>query len=201
MNQKYLLEIKVREQAATPGPWMIEMNRSIKASDGRPICAPCSHFEDALFIAHARTDIPALIAEVERLTARADQSALNYQQKCRDVEELENSVERFADQHQCDVHNIAAMQTTLDQQAKNCEKLIENYKEPNLEQATENYELEQENSTLKKALELASINISSRLCPPIVCNGRISEGKCTKCWIEYYIHQAEQTHETQEVEK
>ena len=38
---------------------------------------------------HTYRDIPALLAEVERLTARADQSALNYQQKCRDIAELE----------------------------------------------------------------------------------------------------------------
>ena len=70
-------------------------------------------------------DIPALIAEVERLTA----------------------------ENQCDMHNLAAMQTTLNQQAKNCEELIESYKKSNLEQATENYELENENDRLKESMQ------------------------------------------------
>ena len=66
-----------------------------------------------------------------------------------DVMELLSELERLTDQHQCDVHNIAAMKATLDQQAKNCEELIESYKKSNLEQAEENYELEKENATLK----------------------------------------------------
>ncbi len=135
-----LEEIKAREQAATPGPWIVvEKGNSVKSqaviSENYPEIGICSgisirrHCAD--FIAHARADIPALIAEVERLN----------------------------EQHQCDAHNIAAMKTTLDQQAKNCEELIESYKKSNLEQATENYELEQESATLKKALELACMRM------------------------------------------
>jgi len=71
----------------------------------------------------------------------------------RDRKALLAEVERLTDQHQCDMHNLAAMQTTLNQQAKNCEELIESYKKSNLEQATENYELENENDRLKESMQ------------------------------------------------
>jgi hypothetical protein len=75
------------------------------------------------------------------------------------IHAIENSntliteVERLTSQHQCDAHNLATMQATLNQQAENCEKLLESYKKSNLEQATENYELEQENAKLKSEVE------------------------------------------------
>lgn len=203
-----LEEIKEREQAETPGKWYVIANdaggHSIFVTfKGRIYkIGECYASEDAAFIAHARTDIPALIAEVERLTARADQSALNYQQKCRDVEELENSVERFLDQHKCDVHNISAMQATLDQQVKNCEKLIESYKGSNLEQATENYELEQENTTLKKALEIASEEVNTAFETLVSHNVLTMEHKASNvqenvdAWIQRARQAQQLTHET-----
>lgn len=67
MEQETLDEIKAREQAATPGPWYTDgwalwdddLNEFVELHDTDP---------DAQFLAHARTDIPALLAEVERLT-------------------------------------------------------------------------------------------------------------------------------------
>jgi len=50
MTEERLAEIKMRTEAATPGPWLVD------ASDSA----------DALFMAHARQDIPDLLAEVER---------------------------------------------------------------------------------------------------------------------------------------
>lgn len=50
-------------------------------------------------------------------------------------------VEWLTDQHQCDAHNLAAMQATFDQQAKSCEKLLTDDK--------------QQIATLKKALKVA----------------------------------------------
>lgn len=66
MDAKYLQEIKAREQAATAGPWYADgwamwdddLDGFVELHDTDP---------DARFIAHARTDIPALVAEVERL--------------------------------------------------------------------------------------------------------------------------------------
>lgn len=55
MDQKYLSEIKAREQAATPGPW--PRDGSIFAANGINNCD---------FIAAARTDIPALIEQHEQ---------------------------------------------------------------------------------------------------------------------------------------
>lgn len=81
-------EIEQRANAATPGPWRIVRDQTdgfygeeaydIHAGDGStvaqggtledggPSVGACYH-EDAEFIAHAREDIPALIAEVKRL--------------------------------------------------------------------------------------------------------------------------------------
>ena len=48
-----LEEIRSRAEAATPGPWEIGVTYN--------------HGRNATFIAHAREDIPYLLAEVERL--------------------------------------------------------------------------------------------------------------------------------------
>jgi hypothetical protein len=82
-------EIKAREQAATPGPWIFEKsqggyvhNHHITVlygqadndeEDAKIVMKP----QDLEFACHARTDIPALIAEVERLTKENEQNA-NY---------------------------------------------------------------------------------------------------------------------------
>jgi hypothetical protein len=70
--------ITARVEAATPGPWTagedVETAGEIYAGDDRvpvlhgpPFEGPRT--EDMSFIAHARTDVPALLAEVERLRA------------------------------------------------------------------------------------------------------------------------------------
>ena len=77
MNAKYLAEIKAREQAATPGPWEEKTNRHpqcngepwgwISGAAGNITWSGYVGKTNADFIAHARTDISALVAEVERL--------------------------------------------------------------------------------------------------------------------------------------
>jgi hypothetical protein len=85
ITQLDLEAIKARADAATPGPWFTEygyklakvMTKTAKghgrvmlAQDWIPrqgVDGPLQ--DDAEFIAHARTDIPLLLAEVERLTA------------------------------------------------------------------------------------------------------------------------------------
>lgn len=77
-------EIEARANRATPGPWIPENNSFKRIFHGEHVvCDPYSALPDpkhkshsilfeqrdanADFIAHARTDIPALIAEVKRL--------------------------------------------------------------------------------------------------------------------------------------
>ena len=73
MTKEQLAEIKARAEAATPGPWeYIERKGfpTITSEGFRQSSEPwfdISGDEDAIFCAHARTDIPALLAEVERL--------------------------------------------------------------------------------------------------------------------------------------
>lgn len=87
-NGTTLEEIKERTEKASEGPWIRYGNRmtlgdykfiSIGTQEEPFIHVSCGHkdskddkfysisFKDADFIAHSRTDIPALIAEVEKL--------------------------------------------------------------------------------------------------------------------------------------
>lgn len=89
MDAKYLAEIKARERAATPGPWEEKTNRHpqcngepwgwISGASGNITWSGYVGKTNADFIAHARADIPALLAEVERLT-----QARNYLQQLYD---------------------------------------------------------------------------------------------------------------------
>lgn len=62
-------EIKKRAEAATPGPWAAHerAHKNEWALRGPATSARTLVREDATFIAHARQDVPALVAEVERL--------------------------------------------------------------------------------------------------------------------------------------
>lgn len=62
--------IRKRAQAATEGPWQLADTYDgawILDSDDDIISGTVSRIVDAEFIAHARTDIPKLLAEIERL--------------------------------------------------------------------------------------------------------------------------------------
>ena len=77
LTPERLREIKERCERATPGPWEVEgrggahMNGArdyyivVRGGDIRN--ASLWTLEDAEFAAHAREDVPALVAEVERL--------------------------------------------------------------------------------------------------------------------------------------
>ena len=72
--------IRARAEAATPGPWSLQESNQGGAillrgleNDNRLRRHPQSHLQvvpeaDAVFVAHAREDVPALLAEVERLS-------------------------------------------------------------------------------------------------------------------------------------
>jgi hypothetical protein len=78
MTDEELQAIRKRVEAATPGPWR-EDNFTHRLEDvtGEPLCAADVDGADAglwnradgIFVVHARTDVPALLAEVERLKA------------------------------------------------------------------------------------------------------------------------------------
>lgn len=82
-----LAAIEAREKAATPGEWEHEVSQGMAGLDSgwevfrqeagewqtivHTVCAGdnCKCFEDAVFIANARTDVGYLIGEVRRLAA------------------------------------------------------------------------------------------------------------------------------------
>ena len=76
MNAEQLNEIKARAEAATPGPWRVQIHEPslsrMVVSDNCTLDIDFGYVgnrteEDAEFVANARVDIPALIAEIERL--------------------------------------------------------------------------------------------------------------------------------------
>ena len=76
MTPERLAEIRAREQAASPGPW-ISLGNHLESGPGDYSLmwsedgAPCAIAKDAdcYFITHARQDIPDLLAEVEALAS------------------------------------------------------------------------------------------------------------------------------------
>lgn len=73
MTAKQLDEIKARAEAATQGPWTFDANCTLSSERSEILHAGETGFvasANAEFIAHAREDIPALLAEIERLQAR-----------------------------------------------------------------------------------------------------------------------------------
>ena len=79
MTQERLDAIQAREAKATAGPWAIDGPAQCgpgdtltvyPVEDGGALAYVQPSWEDAEFIAHARQDVPALLAEVERLRAR-----------------------------------------------------------------------------------------------------------------------------------
>jgi hypothetical protein len=76
-----LAEIEAREQAATAGPWWTDRLAESDGSESVGVDAgddnwivPCQDLDpaDAEFMAHARVDVPALLAEIRRLTAQRE---------------------------------------------------------------------------------------------------------------------------------
>lgn len=78
MDEKQLLEIEARANAATPGPWEQDEESNDALSIKSHGCVTAMVFgnaflgeeaqgQNAHFIAHSRTDIPNLIAEIRRL--------------------------------------------------------------------------------------------------------------------------------------
>lgn len=94
MDSKYLAEIKARDQAATPGPW--KMENKPKGSGffgtihGKAGVSFSGNRADNEFIANARTDIPALVEEVERL--HGIESELAYEKRANETIPVINKI-------------------------------------------------------------------------------------------------------------
>lgn len=76
LSDKEIAAIKARCEQATPGPWksVVEARGETVGTDfimtgGEDIYLTGATVTDQDFIAHARQDIPKLIAEIERLKA------------------------------------------------------------------------------------------------------------------------------------
>lgn len=74
MTDERLAEIKARAKMAKLGPWQVDSEENdILAADESLVAElllnNTNPYFDAMFIAHARQDIPDLIAEIERLRA------------------------------------------------------------------------------------------------------------------------------------
>lgn len=89
MTPEELEAIKARAEAATPGPWFYDPDNDVRTEAGsiyethgafgryKTDCLTSgngSYFNhsDGEFIAHARQDVPALVAEVEKLRGEVD---------------------------------------------------------------------------------------------------------------------------------
>lgn len=86
MTHEELQAIKARAEAATPGPWRVDAGseaRYLRAEgESGALMSDTQYYPwtpdaegDWQFIAHARTDVPDLVAEVERLRVLAAESA------------------------------------------------------------------------------------------------------------------------------
>lgn len=86
MTEKELAEIRERVEAASAGPWTAAYGPEEDRLTVIAHTPPQGHravaktdveaAADARFIAHARSDVPALLAEIERLKAEAKDRAL-----------------------------------------------------------------------------------------------------------------------------
>lgn len=126
MDAKQLAEIKAREQAATPGPWEYTDNGfdgyiSSKNGDfligGEPCEGRIEHDANTEFICHARTDIPALIAEVERLEDENEKMKPFYRVSDDTYKHWENAAFAMRDQER-------AKNAAKDQQISTLEKAL-----------------------------------------------------------------------------
>lgn len=104
MNDDERAAIKKRAEAATPGPWEVEPDDgghdmhgfATRTTIRTPEWARYGFDEaDAEFIAHARTDVPALVAEVESLRMERANLMIRYQGKFDEAERLRAEYRRL----------------------------------------------------------------------------------------------------------
>lgn len=69
LSEKEIEAIRKRAEMATEGPWQKDGAIDIHSPNGTEVAAAWGGYADQEFIAHAREDIPKLLAEIERLNA------------------------------------------------------------------------------------------------------------------------------------
>lgn len=103
MNAEQLNVIKERAAKATHGPWRSAELYGVRTQNDKALSIPLRP-SDATFIAHSREDVPALVAEVERLQNRCelyevarrnDGKMIEY--KDAEIERLRKALEYYAD--------------------------------------------------------------------------------------------------------
>ena len=67
LSEKEIEAIRKRAEMATEGPWQKDGAIDIHSPNGTEVAAAWGGYADQEFIAHAREDIPKLLAEIERL--------------------------------------------------------------------------------------------------------------------------------------
>ncbi|WP_249650510.1 MULTISPECIES: hypothetical protein [unclassified Lysinibacillus] len=101
MNQEQLNAIKDRMSKATPGPWLVGESRyegrfnAASANENYDLPACLMGIEDAEFVTHSREDVPALVAEVERLQNRCELYELVKRNDKKTIEQIYEFNERL----------------------------------------------------------------------------------------------------------
>jgi chromosome segregation ATPase len=177
MDAKYLEEIKAREQAATPGPWTywhkgMDFNGTVDFTVGDAVViqesnqhniGPIFRKEDAAFIAAARTDIPALIAEVERLT-----------EENKKLHESRDYLQELYDKLNERDKNLGKQISTLGDMVNSYSEAKEKAESDFNEISALQERTSAENTTLKKALNEANKKLHSA-CAGILAKRKLEE--------------------------
>jgi predicted RNase H-like nuclease (RuvC/YqgF family) len=100
LTQEELEAIRKRAEAATPGPWGKEFRYgiSIITNYGFNVIdedGGVTKYPDAEFIAHARQDVPKLLAEIERLQKENRLLESFFEESDRNKERYASEVERL----------------------------------------------------------------------------------------------------------
>lgn len=120
--------IKARCEAATPGPWEWHSN-GLRSGDFDCIWGTVDntgetyvgvHEDDSVFIAHAIDDIPALVAEVERLRGEVERLSV-----FEEVEITEEDLKKLRDADARDASTLAAWDQLSDEALMNFESRLD----------------------------------------------------------------------------
>ncbi|MEH7521745.1 hypothetical protein V7149_00460 [Bacillus sp. JJ1503] len=100
LTNEQLDAIRERVEKATSGPWFVKYgldSAEVFVGDKRWIVAEIPKVSNAEFIAHAREDVPKLIAEIERLNEAIQQLSENREKWRISHGELEADNHRLSD--------------------------------------------------------------------------------------------------------
>lgn len=112
INAEKLNAIKERAAKATPGPWRSAGLYGVRTQNDEALSIPLRP-SDATFIAHAREDVPVLVAEVERLQNRCElyevarrNDGKMIEHKDAEIERLRKALEFYADEENYDMPTL-----------------------------------------------------------------------------------------------